>query len=84
MNTAGMRSRQIRRQILHNMWNSDNDIILLQETHISSDLYNGTEKLLPGTILFSRGKENTGGTAICFRDKNTTTNNIITDKNGNY
>ena len=57
MNTAGMRSRQIRRQILHNTWNSDNDIILLQETHISSDLYNETEKLLPGTILFSPGKE---------------------------
>ena len=66
------------------MWNSDNDIIFLQETHISSDIYKETEKLWPGTILFSPGKENTGGTAICFRDKNMTANNIITDKNGNY
>ena len=58
--------------------------LLEKVTHISSDLYNETEKLWPGTILFSPGKENTGGTAICFRDKNTTTNNIITEKNGNY
>ena len=84
MNTAGMRGRQRRRQILHIMWNTDNDIIFLQETHISSDLYKETEKLWPGTILFSPGKENTGWTAICFRDKNKTANNIITDKNGNY
>ena len=61
MNTAGMRGIQRRRQILHNMWNSDNDIILLQETHISSDINKETEKLWPGTILFSPGKENTGG-----------------------
>ena len=84
MNTAGMRGRQRRRQILNNMWNSDNDIIFLQAKHISSDIYKETEKLWPGTILFSPGKENTGGTAISFRDKNMTANNIITDKSGNY
>ena len=84
INTAGMRNRQRRRQILDNIWNSGNDITFLQETHITPDLYDETKQLWPGKILFSPGKENTDGTAICFRDKNAITNNTITDQNGNY
>ena len=84
INTAGMRNRQRRRQILNNIWNSGNDITFLQETHITPDLYDETKQLWPGKILFSPGKENTDGTAICFKDKNAITNNTITDQNGNY
>ena len=34
--------------------------------------------------ILTRKRKHGGGTAICFRDKNTTANNIITDKNGKY
>ena len=65
INTAGMRGRQRRRQILHNMWNSDNDIIFLQETHLLRPIQ-GNRKTMAWNhpILTRKRKHGTDGNML--------------------
>ena len=84
LNTAGTRNPQRRREILHNIETSQNDITLLQETHITPDMYRQTSKLWTGTMLFSPGKQNTDGTIICIKDNSIKPTNTVNDPNGKF
>ena len=84
VNTAGMLNLQRRREILHNIETLQNDITLLQETHITPDMYRQTSKLWTGTMLFSPGKQNTDGTIICIKDNTIKLTNTVNNPNGKF
>ena len=79
-----MRNPHRRREILHNIELSQNVITLLQETHITPDMYRQTAKLWTGTMLFSPGKQNTDGTIICIKDNSIKPTNTVNDPNGKF
>ena len=85
LNVRGMRDYKKRRELFHYFHKSEAGILLLQETHSTTDIEKQWRAEWGYTVLFAHGTNDSRGVCILIKNKFfCDIHNVFTDPNGRY